>query len=311
MEFAEITFHAMASRPCRLGQFAGTTLRGALGAALKRLCCHQRLADGDCDRCLVRDRCVYAVVFEGVPPADREIMRKYPRIPHPFVLCVEADTPQEFNERTEMRFGIRLFGRAIDSYPFIVQAVRDMLTRGLGRDRVEMDLLRAEDGQTNIYVRGDTTVSPPRTESLFRGKSDSQGPSEICARLLSPLRLQVNGAVDKKPALGTLMRAAVRRLKVLCAFYGAGTNVDLPSDLLDAADRCTILQCSYRPWEVRRYSSRQERRMAFDTVIGGATYDWPDPSLDPRPLMRAAEILHVGKGTAFGFGRIAFEAIYI
>ena len=72
-----------------LPPFLGPTLRGAFGSLLKQTVC--QVTHGQCDRCLLKYVCPYTVIFEGMPPEDRSVMRKYPRVPQPFVLRTPWD----------------------------------------------------------------------------------------------------------------------------------------------------------------------------------------------------------------------------
>jgi hypothetical protein len=56
-------------------------------------------------------------------------------------------------------------------------------------------------------------------------------------------------------------------------------------------------------WE--RYSARQDTRMTLGGFLGTATFEG---DLAPfAPFLRVGEVVHVGKGTAFGLGRYRME----
>jgi hypothetical protein len=78
IDYVELGFMARLKSPgWFLPPFLGATLRGALGYILKQTVC--QVDHGDCDRCLLKTACAYPIIFEGVPPAERTVMRKYPR----------------------------------------------------------------------------------------------------------------------------------------------------------------------------------------------------------------------------------------
>jgi CRISPR/Cas system endoribonuclease Cas6 (RAMP superfamily) len=55
----------------------------------------------------------------------------------------------------------------------------------------------------------------------------------------------------------------------------------------------------------RRYSGRQEHRISMGGFVGDVTFEG-----DVQPfvqIIKAGEILHVGKGTAFGLGRYGVQ----
>jgi hypothetical protein len=55
----------------RLPPFRGATVRGGLGYQLKKTVCH--VHNNSCSECIMRQRCAYSYVFEGVAPPDRQI----------------------------------------------------------------------------------------------------------------------------------------------------------------------------------------------------------------------------------------------
>jgi len=200
--------------------YPGTTLRGAFGFALRHVACHTR--HQDCDRCLLSEHCAYSVVFEGVPPSDRRIMRKYPRVPQPFVLLLPdyAGAPTGPDER--LRFGIRLFGPAAAAYPYVVQAVKTMLERGLGRDRAPFALEEVTDGQGVVYHRDNSTLRPAAKRCAAIENRTGVAAQTVEVECRTPLRLKVDGRIARHLALGPLFRAVVRRARLLWAFYGDG-----------------------------------------------------------------------------------------
>lgn len=67
-----------------LPPFLGSTLRGALGHALKQAVCV--VDHGDCSQCPVAGQCVYPYFFETPVPAGIAQLRGQRHAPHPFVL---------------------------------------------------------------------------------------------------------------------------------------------------------------------------------------------------------------------------------
>jgi hypothetical protein len=56
----------------------------------------------------------------------------------------------------------------------------------------------------------------------------------------------------------------------------------------------------YLDWQ--RYSNRQERKMDFGGLLGTVELDGDLAPL--APLLRTAEVVHVGKGATFGLGKL-------
>jgi hypothetical protein len=62
MRYGSYQFTSVLEGDALLPEYKGSTFRGAFGHALKRVVCALRRED--CADCLLRDKCVYAFVFE-------------------------------------------------------------------------------------------------------------------------------------------------------------------------------------------------------------------------------------------------------
>jgi len=286
-----------------LPAFQGTTLRGALGFALKEIVCH--MSHRRCEQCLLRTRCAYPVVFEGIPPADRSIMRKYPNVPQPFVLLVNPAPPASQAPRT-ISFGLRLFGPAADLYPFAAYAVIRMAERGLGRDRIPGRVRRISDGRETIYRDGDEGLRPPQGRLLTI--EDRVWPaSRVRLSTVTPLRLRVDGHQTVRPAFADIFRAIVRRVRILNGFYGREPlNVEV-GPLFDEVAASRTVEAVWAPRTITRFSSRQQARMDIGGLMGHMVIELPPGRL--RNWLDAAETLHIGKAASFGLGRILCEEL--
>ena len=135
-----------------LPSFLGPTLRGAFGFALKDVVC--QMSHRRCEGCILRRRCAYPIVFEGVAPEDRTVMRKYPNVPQPFVFVIDTD----FRERPEcLRWRVRLFGTACKFWAVVTQGFLRICESGIGKARVKLDIDQFLDLRichVELYVEG-------------------------------------------------------------------------------------------------------------------------------------------------------------
>ena len=302
---ADLIFRIRFLEAGRLPAFRGTTLRGALGFALKRTVCI--VSHRDCARCFLRSRCAFPNVFEGVPPASRTFMRKYPYVPQPFVLRVAPQDPIEVRADDLYEFGIRLFGPAIDFFPYVVMAIERMGQAGLGRDRLPFEVVHVSDGRQVIHDRTRSSeLSPPQRSEVSLPTHGGAGHERVVTvRLVTPLRLRVDGSVSRTPGLADIVRAAVRRFRILHEFCGDGA---LPTDLDGVFRAVEAAQPEFtdvREFCVRRRSARQGVGMLLDGVLGEMRFAFRDSAF--LSWLLAAQELHVGKATSFGFGRISCE----
>ncbi len=156
---AQFRFILRAEEPMRLPAYAGSTLRGGFGHAFKRAVCVVR--HGECDRCLIRQQCPYQYVFETPPPADTEMLRKYPAAPHPFVIEPPLDGRRSYAAGDSLNFGLTLIGRGIDYLPYFIVAFEEFGRTGLGRSHGRFRLAE---------VRGETrNGGPERWVTIYTG----------------------------------------------------------------------------------------------------------------------------------------------
>lgn len=305
LSFADLWFEAEVPRAGGvLRGYVGKTLRGALGFALRRTTCHNSRAS--CDECLLREHCAYAVVFEGVPPAARVVMRKYTRVPQPFVLLLSGATGAPCRRDGWLRFGLRLVGQATKAYPYVVQAVRSMCERGLGRERVAFVLKRATDGREVVYEASGAVLRPPSVQWLDVQSAAPCGVRQIHITFRTPVCLCADGRRAVLPSLEDVLRAAVRRARLLTAFYGEG-EAAVPKALLEAARASRGTWHEVRWHDIPRYSERQGRSMLLRGVTGRAVFDWPAGATGPGAWLEAAKTLHIGKAVTFGFGGLDYR----
>lgn len=71
------------------------------------------------------------------------------------------------------------------------------------------------------------------------------------------------------------------------------------------AVRLAAVDLCWRDWQ--RWSNRQERKMTLGGFVG--TVDLEGDLRPFVPLLRTAEVLHVGKGATFGLGHLEAAAL--
>ncbi len=308
MDYVDLEFTAEINGERKaLPPFLGPTLRGAFGFLLKRAVC--QVAHGQCDRCLLKHVCPYTVIFEGIPQEDRSVMRKYPRVPQPFVLRTPWDDGRCPDESC-LSWSIRLFGGAVRYWPYVVHVFRTATEAGIGRQRVRSKIVEVCDGLEGpaFWSGDDAEWREPRLRTL---SFESPRLPERCT-LRWRFRTPVQIVRDGKP-VGTqldgldLLLAGRRRWSVMNTFYGTGSDLsDDPPVRLDRSDFITQSK-QLRHWNISRYSGRQERRVELHGVVGevviegpwGLAGDW----------LQAIPILHLGKSVSFGLGAVEWEVV--
>jgi len=302
--FGNYRFQVVLEDQAILPPFKGSTFHGVFGVALKTVVC--ALKRQECPQCLLRDNCVYSLVFE---------MPKYrgPSPPHPFVIEPPAREDTHLQPGDILEFDLLLFGWANQQLPYFVYAFETMGGIGVGRKlngrRARFLLERVTVGGTSIYDPQQRTLTPPQPLSLelpLPLPRDSRL-SRVTVILETPLRLKHLNRLQAELPFHLLIRALLRRLAALYNRFGSG---EPPLDYRGLVARAQVVKIAssnlgWHDW--RRYSNRQEQAMLLGGMVGEVTYE--GELAEFLPLLRLAEMIHLGKATAFGLGKIRIEVV--
>lgn len=292
--------------------YKGSVFRGGFGYVFKKIACTQK--DTTCDECLLKSTCVYSYVFETPPPRDSEILRLYPRVPHPFVIEPPLDERQTYPPGEEIDFHLVLIGKAADYLPYFIYAFTELGKVGIGRNRAKYELISVEglDGKnqpTVIYTNDSKTLlaSPPSINfNLAFTEKDvawERAPT-LRLRFLTPARVRYNGSLTDQLPFHVLLRNLLRRISALSYFH-CGERLDCDfKGLIEEAEAVETIASDLRWSDWERYSTRQGQRMKLGGVVGSTSYRFESGSLiDFLPMIRLGQHIHVGKGTSFGLGQ--------
>jgi len=293
--------------PARVPAYLGSTLRGGLAAALKRIACVVRRRP-PCAQCDYAQACTYALLFETPRPRWAERLPKMETAPHP--MLIEPPLGRNPGPSDEpIVFTVRLFGRAVSAAPFVIEAARRMAAAGIGRERCAFRLHEVRDGGADgprMYGEHATTCTySPTARMVGAGAVEARpapSPDGIVIEFLTPTRLLQDGTLLNAPTLSAFVRAIVFRLKAISYFHGAG-EWEPDFDALDEAQRRVEVvanDCNWRRLE--RYSSRQRKVVPLDGFVGRWSLRGAEGLETLGPLFAAGEVLHIGKGTVFGLG---------
>jgi len=311
MQLASYQFRCRFNSKAVLPAFKGSTLRGGLGHALKRIAC--ALRQQECQNCLLQQTCAYSFLFERkenlTPSSITDKVRRVAR-PHPYILVPPEENTRAYEKEAPFSFGVSFFGPAIQFLPHLVFAVQEMGKTGLGK--------QAQDGSGQLHL--ETVSQNGRTIYDGRALDTSIAPDElpvaaapsgrikrITLTCYTPLRLKQDNELQDKLPFQILIRAALRRISALESAYGNGEPALDYKGLVARAAGVAMTKSSCRWTEIERYSNRQKRAMLMGGITGSITYDG-DNLAEFVPLLRYCEVVHLGKETSFGLGRISIEA---
>ncbi|MDP9119877.1 MAG: CRISPR system precrRNA processing endoribonuclease RAMP protein Cas6 [Acidobacteriota bacterium] len=301
-----VTLHSEGSAV--LPAFKGSLLRGAFGHALRKAACAMGPGQ-DCASCRLRIGCVYTRLFEtfveGEPPPFLHGLSTAPR---PYVL-EPADEVRAFAPGDPLGFDLLLLGQAIGLHAYALLALERMAAAGLGRDRHRFTLdrvsaLTPDGGWQDLWRGGALQAGAPPLPSFPQVESPLGDRATL--HFLTPTRIKFRDHLVDTVTFRALAFAILRRTLELAHFHLPGAAVDWTfRPLLEQAGEVRIAASRLHWHDWQRYSNRQKTSMSLGGFVGQLEIEG---GLGPfTPLLRTAEILHVGKGATFGLGRLRID----
>ncbi|MBM3735598.1 MAG: CRISPR system precrRNA processing endoribonuclease RAMP protein Cas6 [Acidobacteria bacterium] len=264
--------------------------RGAMGLALKRVCCGPECQGTE--TCDSEPVCGYRRIFA---PKLTDGPSGVSDPPRPFVLRV-ADRFAGWIE-PDGRFEIRvhLFDPAVDPVRYLTVALAQFGSIGLGPSRGRCRL--AEPDGARIAAE---TLPPPLELDLGFGVEPCD---RIEVEFVTPTEIKVDGAVVARPEFRMLMARVRDRVSSLMRLYqGAGPEIDYEGFLAEARE-VRMVGSELQERAAVRHSSRTGQRHPLGGAVGKVVYEGPVGKY--LPWLRAAEWTGVGRQTVWGKGQIA------
>jgi CRISPR-associated endoribonuclease Cas6 len=309
--FSRFIFSARCKTTISLPPYSGSTLRGGFGHAFRRIVC--ALKGKECTDCLLRNRCIYAYVFETPIPDEAQMMRKYTVAPHPFILEPALNNQRTCEEGEDLSFGLTLIGRATDYLPYFIYALDKLGRIGIGKGRGKYELRQVLEENISDHENTSKTLIYKGDDKLLRQPDNPIRWSDIVVEhpipppamhisFITPTRIKYQNRLIKDLEFHILFRNLLRRISLLSYFHCDHRLDDQGfKDLIERAGKVkTVKRALYwHDWE--RWSNRQETRMKLGGFMGEITYEG---AFGPFwPYIRLGEYVHVGKGSSFGLGR--------
>jgi len=309
INYQQFVFTIDPEEPLILPSYKGSTLRGGFGYAFRRIVCAIR--NKECPDCILKERCVYSYVFETVPPSDTKIMRKYPTAPHPFVIEPPNERRRGYKPGDKIDFGLTLIGKAVDYLPYFIYAFAELGQIGIGKGKAKYQLKSVSCGEKTIYDSASKTLKACSSSYLFFPQSLSfpfdragRGMRTVSLFFSTPTRLVFDGHLNIDLEFHIFIRQLLRRIALLYYFHCGGDTAEWDfKGIIEKSKEVKVKRRNLHWYDWQRYSGRQGTRMKLGGFVGTITFEGPvGPFI---PIIEAGEILHVGKGTAFGLGKYA------
>lgn len=305
-----LRFNLISTETARLPAFKGSLLRGVFGNALRRTVCVMGPKQL-CSECFLNRQCVNTKIFETFifeePP---RFLRGLNTAPKPFILFC-PDERREYQPDESLQFEMTLVGKSIEQHPFVIFAIQKMAEKGLGSRRHKFHLqgvlYQTPQGDWQQLYDGNTQKLTAAAEpSYIPPDNPEKSIEKLTIEFVSPTRLKVKRELSMEFDFRQLLFRMLRRTLELAHFYASGEKIEWEfHNLLVLANTIEMAEVNLEWKEVNRYSSRQKAEMYFGGFIGEIILQG---ELAPfMEILRASEILHVGKATTFGLGKVRIK----
>lgn len=290
-----------------LPPFPGSTLRGALGRALRPLVC---ITGADaCDDCIHQPHCAYGYVFEGTLSTDAPKRLHTPHRPYQLDLPY-TEAPLEIAAGATLTTGIKLFGSARAFTPTLIIALQAAGRLGFGHRRtpaalVEVTRFDPDGARVVVYREGEGFTPPVPAPPWVVEPAEPPAAALVRLHLETPLALKAGGALLTGFDPEVFTARLSERLDALSAAHeGNLPQWDFGWFRRQAA-AAEIVSADLRRAGQRRRSDRQRQHIEMEGIVGSVTLRHVHPAV--LALWSCAEQVNVGKNAVFGFGRVRIE----
>lgn len=296
---ARYRFQFKVTTPIALPGYAGSTIRGVFGRALRRLSCITH--ESDCKHCPLYRSCVYTNLFE-TPAPEEHSLQKFSQVPNPFIIEAPICQVRFYQPGDCLTFSVVLIGHAIRQLPLVIFALKKGFEYNIAHGTAmlqKVDHINTKGKAICIYHAEDRSIVEHET---FITCPSFSHVDEINLRFETHLRLQKNGVVlgAKEINPHAFLNALVRRIALLSEFH-MKKPLSLDFSKLSALAETVQWEKDFQWRDWQRYSSRQKRTMHLGGLLGQCRFKkLPSEFL---PFLYLGQWFHMGKNATFGLGK--------
>lgn len=317
-----LRFECVVRTPVALNVHKGSALRGALFHALRGdegrdngFCVNKR--EQFCHRCPYHAMCPISSLLATVDESSERGID----VPRPYTIEPPPGAQTRYEPGERLQFGLTLFARALDLFPYVIVAVRDLERGGIGiarelppgsgvwrRGTFSVERIVATNPLTGeeqpVLQIGDDLVAVPdvpiRHGDVAAAAEAIATNGSIALEFVTPTRLVDQGRLLRRPLFLPLALRLFERLEALSGRYGGAA---LPIDraaLLPLAERVEVVDDRTRWVELDSYSTRTRSRAPIGGFVGRVAFAG---ELRPfLPWLLWGQFTHVGKDAVKGNG---------
>ena len=280
IQFHRFNVHMTSMGNASMSEWLGSTVRGAFGTELIKLCC----IDGKvkCESCSeIFSSCSAKTLFHTGSPSESS------QAVNPYIVYCENNCYKD----NVLTFELTLFGNGVSA----IQDVLKVLAKGLnlGKNRTLFKLTNITDAENDTVVYDGVFWTAPEIHNFY---FDNISTDNLRIDFISPfVAKQANIQFEY------IIRAILRRASTIMTQSGIEFNWGF-IQLIQNAQKVNLISDNMKKTTVSRYSNRTEKQMNVSGVVGQAVYSGDVGEF--LPLLMFAEKFHVGKLCVMGLGKV-------
>lgn len=303
----------------KLSNFAGSSLRKDFLAIYKQIACLE--VNNICrNGCLRAEECSYAILFEDNIPTSNNLIKQFQNPPKPFIFDSPIKGKTLFSRNEELYFDLLLMGNAFAYFPYFLASMRRLGETGLGWNRgkykltkiIANDLVKDSVAAVFDFTSSDPDINQEVSFSLGQlyehYSKEYDDVREVEVAILTPLRMKRLCNDNWHLIFRTLVKNILTRISNIAVAFCDFEEFHQFPELINEANSVRIVNedLIWEDWRNSRMKNKDP-----NSKLGGyrGTIKYNGDITKFWPILRLGEVLHIGKNTSFGLGRIKVTQI--
>jgi len=268
-------------------------IRGIFGMILRKEVCMD-LSFKDCSLCNHYGNCPYTSVFKIKLAPSHPLFGLYTDPPVPYIIYPNIGDGNKLEPDSTFSIELTLIGKAIEYDTFLLQVLQK-LSGGDGRL------------YNKFECSGIETMIGDDKKSHMRFSTQPDDTIRLKLRFNSPVLLESNKNPITNLPLSILMERLTERLALLSYLYCGG---DLPDPKTFKSEITTDDNIdSFYPVHVKMTDGGSNKTIEKQGLLGSVAYRGELGAF--MPIIRAGEVMHVGRFASYGLGKYTIEDQFI
>jgi len=300
----------------RTPKYTGNYLRKDFPSIFHQIACLE--PDDDCKKCKQKDNCPFFISLDDRNVIKDPEYKRYKTPPKPFIFEPPLKRKLFYSPQNPLYFDLTLFGKALEYLPFFVASIRQLGEIGIGQNYGKYDLKKIqvfnllENRTTNeININGEAKYdendgSISFLELFDKFEEENNSAEEVAVSIVTPFRMKRLRTEGWHFYFRSLVKNILTRLANLALAYSDYEEfLYFPDVLFEAGKIRTIKENLI--WEDWRHPSIMQKHP--DSHNGGyyGEVTYQGNAANFMPILRLGELIHIGKNTSYGLGRILVE----